>query len=68
MAVSATSAPADVAPSRENVWTRRAVNHMIAATGMRAGLGHVYPHMLRLPMPVLTARMPSTVTGPAVLW
>ena len=26
---------------------RRAVNHMIAAAGMRAGLGHVYPHMLR---------------------
>ena len=26
---------------------RRAVNHMIAATGKRAGLGHVHPHMLR---------------------
>ena len=26
---------------------RRAVNHMIAAAGERAGLGHVHPHMLR---------------------
>ena len=26
---------------------RRAVNHMIAAAGNRAGLGHVHPHMLR---------------------
>jgi type 1 fimbriae regulatory protein FimB len=26
---------------------RRAVNHMIAATRIRAGLGHVHPHMLR---------------------
>ena len=26
---------------------RRAVNHMIAAAGKRAGLGNVHPHMLR---------------------
>jgi len=26
---------------------RRAVNHMIAAAGLRAGLGKVHPHMLR---------------------
>ncbi len=26
---------------------RRAVNHMIAAAGQRAGLGNVHPHMLR---------------------
>jgi len=25
----------------------RALNHMIAAAGLRAGLGHVHPHMLR---------------------
>jgi type 1 fimbriae regulatory protein FimB len=26
---------------------RRAVGHMIAAAGLRAGFGHVHPHMLR---------------------
>ncbi len=26
---------------------RRAVNHMIAAAGKRAGLGRIHPHMLR---------------------
>ncbi len=32
---------------RECQMVRRAVNHIIAAAGKRAGLGHVHPHMLR---------------------
>ena len=32
---------------RDCQMVRRAVNHMIAAAGKRAGLGHVHPHMLR---------------------
>jgi type 1 fimbriae regulatory protein FimB len=32
---------------RRGQLVRRAVNHLIAAAGARAGLGSVYPHMLR---------------------
>lgn len=32
---------------RQQPMTRQAVNYLIGATGERAGLGHVHPHMLR---------------------
>ena len=32
---------------RQTALTRQAVNYLVAEAGRRAGLGHVYPHMLR---------------------
>lgn len=65
MAVSATSAPAAVAPSRENVWQRRVVNHvlifaaLIAAWEAGSRLGWLDP--LTTPRPSDIARSIVTI-------